>query len=91
MSAILRTFTAAFCPCSNNLLCREAKRRFAARAVGVALIPQSASRFQRPSVLFKPLTDILNRVETDFFVRKSQMRSSVKDLTALTEIAQSLA
>jgi len=55
---------------------------FAAHGVGVALIPQSASRFQRPGVLFKPLTDELIRIETALFVRKDQMRSSVKDFIA---------
>jgi DNA-binding transcriptional LysR family regulator len=52
---------------------------FAAHGAGVALIPQSASRFQRPGVLFKSLTDSLIRIETALIVRKDQMRSSVKD------------
>ncbi|MGB6130228.1 MAG: LysR family transcriptional regulator [Acidobacteriaceae bacterium] len=56
---------------------------FAAHGAGVALIPQSASRFQRPGVLFKPLTDSLLRIETALFVRKDQMRSSVKDFIAV--------
>lgn len=56
---------------------------FAAHGAGVALIPQSASRFQRSGVLFKPLTDNLIRIETALFVRKDQMRSSVKDFIAV--------
>jgi hypothetical protein len=40
----------------------------AAHGAGVALLPQSASRFQRPGVLFKPLTDDLLRIETALFV-----------------------
>jgi DNA-binding transcriptional LysR family regulator len=56
---------------------------FAAHGAGVALIPQSASRFQRPGVFFKPLTDNLIRIETALFVRKDQMRSSVKDFLEL--------
>jgi LysR family transcriptional regulator, benzoate and cis,cis-muconate-responsive activator of ben and cat genes len=56
---------------------------FAAHGAGVALVPQSASRFQRPGVLFKPLTDDLLRIETALFVRKDQMRSSVKDFVAV--------
>jgi hypothetical protein len=34
-------------------------------------------------VLFKPLTDDLIRIETTLFVRKDQMRSSVKDFLAV--------
>jgi DNA-binding transcriptional LysR family regulator len=49
---------------------------FAAYGAGVALIPQSASRFQRPGVFFKSLTDSLIRIETSLFVRKDQLRSS---------------
>jgi DNA-binding transcriptional LysR family regulator len=56
---------------------------FAAHGAGVALIPQSASRFQRPGVLFKPLTDNLIRIETALFVRKDQMRAPVKDFIAV--------
>jgi hypothetical protein len=44
---------------------------------------QSASRFQRPGVLFKPLTDDLLRIETALFVRRDQMPSSVKDFIAV--------
>jgi DNA-binding transcriptional LysR family regulator len=56
---------------------------FAALGAGIALVPQSASRFQRPGVLFKPLTDELIRIETALFVRKDQMRASVKDFISL--------
>jgi LysR family transcriptional regulator, benzoate and cis,cis-muconate-responsive activator of ben and cat genes len=56
---------------------------FAAHGVGVAFVPQSASRFQRPGALFKPLTDDLLRIETALFVRRDQMRSSVKDFIAV--------
>ncbi len=52
---------------------------FAASGAGVALVPQSAERFSRPGVLFKPLTDALMRIETAIFVRKDQMRETVKD------------
>lgn len=55
---------------------------FAAHGAGVAFVPQSASRFQRPGILFKPLTDELIRIETALFVRKDQMHSSVKDFIA---------
>ena len=56
---------------------------FAAHGAGIALVPQSASRFQRPGVLFRPLTDGLIRIETALFVRKDQMRASVKDFISL--------
>ena len=56
---------------------------FAAHGAGVAFLPQSASRFQRPGILFKPLTDELIRIETALFVRKDQMRASVKDFIAI--------
>jgi DNA-binding transcriptional LysR family regulator len=56
---------------------------FAAHGAGVALVPQSASRFQRSGVLFKPLTDELIRIETALFVRKGQTRTSVKDFIAI--------
>ncbi|MGC1781198.1 MAG: LysR family transcriptional regulator [Acidobacteriaceae bacterium] len=56
---------------------------FAAHGVGVAFVPRSASRFQRPGVLFKPLTDELIRIETALFVRKDQIRSAVKDFIAI--------
>lgn len=56
---------------------------FAAHGAGVALVPQSASRFQRSGVVFKPLTDELIRIETALFVRKDQMRAPVKDFIAL--------
>ncbi len=57
---------------------------FAAHGAGVALVPQSASRFQRPGVLFKPLTDNLIRIETALFVRKDQMSASVNDFIDAT-------
>lgn len=62
---------------------------FVACGAGVALVPRSASRFQRSGVLFKPLTDELIRIETALFVRKDQMHGPVKDLiaTALSKIA----
>lgn len=34
-------------------------------------------------MLFKPLTDDLIRIETALFVRKDQMRASVKDFIAI--------
>lgn len=51
----------------------------AASQLGVALVPQSAARFQCPGVLFKPLTDKLIRIETVLFVRKDQMKGDVRD------------
>jgi len=56
---------------------------FAAHGAGVALEPQSASRFQRSGVSFKLLTDELIRIETALFVRKDQTRTSVKDFIAI--------
>lgn len=56
---------------------------FAAHGAAVALLPQSASRFQRSGVLFKPLTDHLIRTETALFVRKDQMHAIVKDFIAV--------
>jgi len=56
---------------------------FAAHGAGVALVPQSASRFQRYGVSFKLLTDELIRIETALFVRKDQTRTSVKDFIAI--------
>lgn len=53
---------------------------FAAHRAGVALVPQSATRFQCPGVIFKPLTDDLLRVETAVFARRDRMHSLVKDL-----------
>lgn len=63
---------------------------FAALGIGVALIPQSASHFQRVGVLVKPLTDELMRIETSLFVRRDQMHSQVKDFiaTALSAISK---
>lgn len=51
----------------------------AAAKLGVALVPQSAARFQCPGVLFKPLTDKLPRIETALFVRRDQMHGEVQD------------
>jgi len=56
----------------------------AAANFGVALVPQSAARFQCPGVLFKPLTDKLIRIETVLFVRRDQMRGSVRDFVEST-------
>lgn len=56
---------------------------FAAHGAGVALVPQSASRFRRPGVIFKPLTDDLIRIETALFVRRDQMDTVVKDFVAV--------
>jgi DNA-binding transcriptional LysR family regulator len=52
---------------------------FAAYKSGVALVPQSAARFQRPGVLFKPLADRLMRIETVLFVRRDQMHGAVRE------------
>ena len=60
---------------------------FTAHRSGVALVPQSSSRFQRPGVLFKPLTDDLIRIETALFVRKDQMHSSVQDFMTVARSA----
>jgi len=51
----------------------------AANKLGVALVPQSADRFHRPGVLFKPLTDKLIKIETAVFVHRDQMRGEVKE------------
>ncbi len=51
----------------------------AASKLGVALVPQSAARFQCPGVLFKPLTDRLLKIETALFVRRDQMHGDVRD------------
>jgi DNA-binding transcriptional LysR family regulator len=51
----------------------------AAAKLGVALVSQSAARFQCPGVLFKPLTDKLSRIETALFVRRDQMHGEVQD------------
>ena len=50
-----------------------------AHGAGVALVPQSASRFQRRGVLVKPLTDDFLRLETALFVRRDQMNTAVKE------------
>ena len=54
----------------------------AASRLGVALLPQSAARFQHPGVLFKSLTDKMIRIETVAFARRDQMYG------ALTEFVQ---
>ncbi len=51
----------------------------AANRLGVALVPQSATRFQRPGVLFKPLTARLIKIETAMFVHRDQMRGEISD------------
>lgn len=56
---------------------------FAASGAGVALVPQSTERFSRPGILFKPLTDALMRIETAIFVRRDQMRETVKDFVSV--------
>ncbi len=56
---------------------------FAAHGAGIALVPYSASRFQRPGVAFRPLTDDLIRFETALFVRKDQMQTPIKDFIAV--------
>lgn len=60
----------------------------AAHNLGVALVPQSASRFQRPGVLFKPLTDKMIQIETALFVRRDKMHGDVLEFvnSALTEL-----
>ena len=55
---------------------------FAAHGIGVALVPQSASRFQRPGVLFRPLTELI-RIETALFLRNDQVRTSMKDFISV--------
>jgi LysR family transcriptional regulator, benzoate and cis,cis-muconate-responsive activator of ben and cat genes len=51
----------------------------AAHKLGVALVPQSAARFQRPGVLFKPLTDRLIKIETAVFTHRDQVHGEVSD------------
>lgn len=60
----------------------------AAYKLGVALVPQSAARFQCAGVLFKPLTDRPIRIETALFVRRDQMNGAVREFvnSALTEL-----
>jgi LysR family transcriptional regulator, benzoate and cis,cis-muconate-responsive activator of ben and cat genes len=60
----------------------------AAHNLGVALVPQSAARFQRSGVLFKPLTDKLIQIETALFVRRDKMHGDVLEFvnTALSEL-----
>jgi DNA-binding transcriptional LysR family regulator len=56
--------------------------------LGVALVPQSAARFQRAGVLFKPLTDKLIQIETALFVRRDKMHGDVLEFVnaALSEL-----
>lgn len=49
----------------------------AATNLGIALVPQSAARFQCLGVLFKPLTDKLIRIETAVFARRDQMHDEI--------------
>jgi len=60
----------------------------AANNLGVALVPQSAARFQRPGVLFKPLTDKLIKIETVIFVHRDQMHGETSEFVnfALAEL-----
>jgi DNA-binding transcriptional LysR family regulator len=51
----------------------------AANKLGIALVPQSAARFQRSGVLFKPLTDRLIKIETAMFVHRDQMHDEVQE------------
>lgn len=55
---------------------------FATHGAGVALVPRSASRFQCPGMIFRPLTDDPLQIATALFVRRDQMRSLVKDFIA---------
>jgi DNA-binding transcriptional LysR family regulator len=61
---------------------------FVACDSGVALVPQSAARFQSPGVLFKSLTDKPIQIETALFVRRDQMTGAVREFvnTALQEL-----
>ncbi len=56
---------------------------FVAYGAGVALVPRSASRFQRAGVVFKPITDQLMRIETSLFVRRDQMHSTTQEFVAI--------
>ena len=60
----------------------------AAHSLGVALVPQSAARFQRPGVLFKPLTDKLIQIETAIFARRDKMHGDILDFvnSAMAEL-----
>jgi LysR family transcriptional regulator, benzoate and cis,cis-muconate-responsive activator of ben and cat genes len=57
---------------------------FAALGAGISLVPQSASRFNRPGVQFRPLTDQLARIETALFFRRGPMTEALKDFVAAT-------
>lgn len=56
----------------------------AASRLGVALVPESAARFQHPGVLFKPITDKLIHIETIVFARRDQMHDAVSDFVQAT-------
>ena len=60
----------------------------AALKLGIALVPQSAERFQHAGVVFKPLTDKLIKIETALFVRRDQMKGAMQDFvnTVLEEL-----
>ena len=57
---------------------------FAALGAGIALVPQSASRFNRSGVQFRPLTDQLARTESALFFRRGRMSEALKDFVAIT-------
>ncbi len=61
----------------------------AASRLGVALVPESAARFQYPGVLFKPLADKLIHIETTVFARRDQMRGAPGDFVqaAIAELS----
>ncbi len=61
----------------------------AASGLGVALVPESAARFQYPGVLFKPLADKLIHIETTVFARRDQMRGAPGDFVqaAIAELS----
>jgi len=56
---------------------------FVAYGAGVALVPRSASRFQRAGVVFKPITDQLMRIETALFVRRDQMHGTMQEFVEI--------
>lgn len=61
----------------------------AASRLGVALVPESATRFQHPGVLFKSLADKLIHIETVVFARRDQMHDAVSDFVqaAIAELS----
>jgi len=52
-----------------------------ADGVGVALLPQSASRLSRSGVLFRPVADLNMQIETALFARRELMRDTLRDFT----------